>query len=75
MNCGRTGATGLLNRFDKQLSADRNPFGFDRTDIEPHDVAVARREIEHFTRSNEYAERGSAFDHLAGVKAPLCLQS
>ncbi len=69
MNCGRTGASGLLNRFDKQLSADRNLFGLDRTDIESHDVAVAWREIEHFTWSNEYAERGGAFDHLAGVKA------
>jgi hypothetical protein len=29
---------------------------------------VAWREIEHFTRSNEYAERGGAFDDLTGVK-------
>ena len=69
MNCGRTGAPGLLNRFDKQLSADRNLFGLDGTDVEPHDVAVARREIEHFPRSNQYAERGGAFDHFGGVKA------
>ena len=68
MNRGRTGAPGLLNRFDKQFGADRRPFGFDRTDIEPHDVAVTWREVEHFTRSNEYAERGSTFDDLTGVK-------
>jgi hypothetical protein len=29
---------------------------------------VTWREVEHFTRSNEYAERGSAFDDLTGVK-------
>lgn len=69
VNCGRTGAPGLLNRFDKQISADRSAFGFDRTDIEPNNVAVARREVEHFARSNEYTERYGAFDDLTGVKA------
>jgi uncharacterized protein (UPF0261 family) len=59
VNGRRTGAAGLLNRCDKQLGADRSPFGFHRTDIEPHDVAVARRETAHFARSNENSECGS----------------
>jgi len=67
MNCGRTRAAGLLNRFDKQVGADGSPFGFDRTHIEPQNIAMARRKIKHFARSNQHTERSGTFNHLSGV--------
>ena len=68
MNCGRTRPPGLSNRFRQQLGTGRT-YGFDRTDIEPDDVAVTGRQIEHFTWSDQHAERGGTLDHVARVKA------
>ena len=67
MNCGRTSPSGLSNRFRQQLGAGRNLIGFDRTNIEPDDVAVTRRKIEHFTRSDQHAERGGTLDHFGDI--------
>src|SRR4051812_29472177 len=68
VNCRRARTHRLFDRFDKQFGADRRPFGFDRTDVEPHGVAMARRQIKHFARSNKHSERGGAFDNLIGFE-------